>query len=411
MRILWMKPVLPFPPTQGTRRVTLQLLQTLAPRHEIRLFTRLLDPGEREDARRLEAAVPGLAVRAEVAPNRRSMAHRVYYRAATRIGAVGGVPPVEGYTAPRSLVEAFAEEATRFDPELVVAEYWYASPYLDAVGDRPRVLFAHDVEYRVREGAGDRTRERGRGGGYGALETARERRALAGAPFLWFLTEGDRNAAAQDLDIPRDRSAVMPYGMDLETRFPLRADTDPPEPPATVLLFGSFAADFNRDALVFTLDAVWPELRRLKPDARLVVAGGGLPAGLAERCRTAGATVRGEVDDVREVLLSATVILVPLRFGGGLRIRLLESLALGGTVVGTPVGVLGMGPGAEREVLVGETARELAGQAARAIEEPALRRALGEAGRRWVAEHHGLPRSAARQLELVDETAAYFRGR
>jgi len=406
MRILWMKPILPYPPHQGTRRVTLQLLTHLSGDHEIRLFCRGLGPADAGHARELEAHVPGLGVRLEPAPNRRSAAHRAWYRAASRIAAARGVPPIEFYTALPALLDAFRAEHAAFRPDLTVVEYWYAFPYLEAVAPAPAVLFAHDVEVRVRDGAGDLARDPGRGGGLGRLEVERERRALTRAPRIWFLTEGDREAAVR-LGVDPGRASVMPYG----TPLPEAAGAEPEDrAPHRVLLFGSFLADFNRDALEYTLDAVWPAVRRLRPDAILEVAGGGLGDALRHRCVAAGARVRGEVADVSALLRESAVVLVPLRFGGGLRIRLLEALALGRTVVGTPVGVLGMGPRADREVLVGETPDELAGQVARALGDPALRAALGRAGKEWIAAHHAMDVVRARQKELVLDTARRLGG-
>ena len=60
-----------------------------------------------------------------------------------------------------------------------------------------------------------------------------------------------------------------------------------------------------------------------------------------------------------------------------------------------------MGPRAEREVLVGETAEELAGQTARALGDPELRRSLGRAGRDWVAAHHAVAAAREGQKHLV----------
>jgi len=405
MRVLWFKPILPFPPNQGTRRVTLQMFQNLCPDHEIHLVTRLVEPGEAERVEALKRAVPGLAVTAVPAANRKSAWHRVYHGIRTRAGALAGVPPVEGYTAQPALVRRFRDIATAFRPHVVLAEYWYSKPYLDAVPEIPSILFAHDVEYGVREYAGSRTRDPGRGGVWGRLEIKRERAALAGAHRLWFLTQGDRSRVERDLGVEPARSAVVPYGLDVDVDFAPPGAEDPGEKPGSVLLFGSFAADFNRDALDYTVDEIWPALKRLRPDAVLRVAGGGLDEVAAARCRKAGIRVEGEVADVRKTLLEAAVILIPLRFGGGLRIRLLEALALEKTVVGTPIGVLGMGPEAERHLLVGETAEELAGQTARALEEPGLRNELGRRGRAWVVERHGLAAAARVQKLRLEEAA------
>jgi glycosyltransferase involved in cell wall biosynthesis len=405
MRVLWMKPILPFPPNQGTRRVTLQLLRHLAPHHEVRLFARRLSRSEDAQVDALRLAVPDLEVVAPLAPNRRSLAHRAWYRVCLqRPGAA--LPPIEAYTALPELRRRFAEECRRFEPELVVVEYWYAASYLEVARGVPRVLFAHDIESRARARATSFHQEPGRRPRWSALEARREGEALGGAPATWFLTDADRDEAVSTFALDPERAGIVPYGLDLDGELAAPGEADPPEDPESVVLFGSYAADFNRDALGFTLREVWPLLQRRRPAARLIVAGGGLPADLAERARAAGAIVRGEVRDVRRLLLEAAVALVPLRYGGGLRIRLLESLALERAVVGTPVGVLGMGPRRDREVTVGETGEELAERIAELLADPERRRKLGAAGRSWVREHHGMSAAAERQRALVLHTAS-----
>ncbi|NNF06730.1 MAG: glycosyltransferase family 4 protein [Candidatus Eisenbacteria bacterium] len=239
------------------------------------------------------------------------------------------------------------------------------------------------------------------------MEKQREVKALKEAKALWFLTEGDQDLARRDLEIPAERTQVMPYGLSLD-RFHAPRQTS--EGPPRVLLFGSFAADFNQDALDFTLEEVWPRLKQLKPNVDLTIAGGGMTSAIEERIRKAGATVRGMVKDVPSLLGEATVVLIPLRYGGGLRIRLLEALACECAVVGTGVGVLGMGPEAERHVLVGETAQELAGQVARLLEDPELRRELGKQGRDWVLANRDLATVSEKQTEVVRKTLDHGRG-
>ncbi len=399
MKILWVKPILPYPPSQGTRRVTLGVLQHLAPHHTIRLFTRLLTRDEAPQVRALERAVPGLTVRAVLAPNRRSAFHRAWYRWRLRTGSPA-IPPVEAYVALPELLRRFDEDVREFDPDLVVCEYWMTRAYLDRVGDRPAVLFAHDIEFQARQRAARFAQESGRGGRWSALEAARERDALIAAPASWYLTEADRETAI-GLGVSPATTGILRHGLDLSGELRGRGADDPQEDSRRILLFGSFAADFNRDALAFTLDAVWPRVRSLAPEARLAVAGMGLPHALAERARHAGAEVLGEVRDVRSTLLTAAVVLIPLRFGGGLRIRLLESLALERAVVGTRIGVLGMGPRDGVEVVAADEPDALADSVVALLADPGRRAALGKAGRRWVSDHHDASAAAASQLELV----------
>jgi glycosyltransferase involved in cell wall biosynthesis len=290
----------------------------------------------------------------------------------------------------------------------VVVEYWYAAPYMDRVTGTPAVLFAFDLDYDVRRGGDVSGRERWRGDRFGELETAHEQAAIRRAPVSWFLTERDREGAVRELGLRPERTAILPYGLDLDGDLASRRPEDPPEDPDRVVLFGSFAADFNRDAVEFTLESIWPEIRTRRPGTRLVVAGGGLPDALKARCGKAGVEVMGEVWRAREALLGAAVVLVPLRFAGGLRIRLLEALALERAVVGTALGVLGMGPERDRDVLAAESGEDLATAVVRALEDPGLRSALGKAGRSWVSSHHDMATAASRQRDLVRLAVAAY---
>ena len=139
MRILWMKPILPYPPVQGTKRVTLELIRNLAGEHRIRLFARRLYSGETAQVEALRREIPGLEVAAPLAPNRVSPLHRVAYRLRVRAAARRGIPPVEAYTALPGLLDAFEREVREFRPELVVVEYWYASAYIDRAPGVPAV--------------------------------------------------------------------------------------------------------------------------------------------------------------------------------------------------------------------------------------------------------------------------------
>jgi len=143
------KPILPFPPTQGTRRVTLSLLRALGADHEVTLVAPLLAPGDAGPARRLEE-LTGCRVLSRPAPNRRSNLHRVWYKAAYLLQSfAGGHSPRALYAAPPRLLEAAAEFTGREPADLAIFEYWYSYRYFPHVRARRRVLLAHDAEFAV----------------------------------------------------------------------------------------------------------------------------------------------------------------------------------------------------------------------------------------------------------------------
>lgn len=414
MRILVVKAALPWPPNQGTRRVSLALLQALSVAHEVTLVTQYFAPGEAADARALAEAA-GCRVIAELAPNRRSRWHRLYYKVATLLGSLlGGHSPRVLYAASPALRRAAARATAETPADLVIFEYWYTYPAFAGVRARQRVLLAHDAEFVVNRlaaarGAGVRSF-------WSASEARRESEALRAVDRVWTLTREDADALAASSGVPRDRFDVMPFGIDLAVLSPApraAAGTAPDRPPAprpaeappTVLFFGSFVADFNRDALDWLLDAIWPALRRRMPEARLRVAGSGLDEARQARVRQAGAEYRGAVDDVAALYAAADVVLIPLRFGGGLRIRLLEALACGRAIVATPVGIGGIEGRSGTHFVVAGDPEGLAQEVAELLSHPEEAARLGAAGRRLVEERHALPVAMAGIRTLAEAAA------
>jgi polysaccharide biosynthesis protein PslH len=100
----------------------------------------------------------------------------------------------------------------------------------------------------------------------------------------------------------------------------------------------------------------------------------------------AGVTVTGTVDDVRPHVARAAVYVVPLRVGGGTRLKIFEALAMGKAVVATGVGAEGLPVVPGEHYVRAENPDEFAGAIVRLVKDPARRRALGEAGRRLVEE-------------------------
>ncbi len=175
----------------------------------------------------------------------------------------------------------------------------------------------------------------------------------------------------------------------------------PEQPGLRVGYLGTFRADFNRDALEYVLGEIWPLILARAPGAELRIAGGDCPAPSIARARELGARCLGFVDDLGSYFASIDVLLVPLRFGGGVRIRILEALAAGLPVVATPVAVAGLACAPDEHVRVAPDAEGLAGEVARLLAAPAEARALGERGRAWCAAHHGLDVLRAARLAAV----------
>jgi glycosyltransferase involved in cell wall biosynthesis len=156
--------------------------------------------------------------------------------------------------------------------------------------------------------------------------------------------------------------------------------------PARILFLGALDWRPNLDAVDLLLDRIFPRTRELEPSAKLVIVGRHPPAGLVERARAMpGVTLHSDVPDVRPFLAESGVMAVPLRIGGGSRLKILEALACALPVVSTRVGAEGLllKPG---EDYVQAEPDAMADALVHAIRNPGAMQAQAEHGRRIVLE-------------------------
>jgi glycosyltransferase involved in cell wall biosynthesis len=403
MRILATSPFLPWPPIDGGRIVAYHHLRGLAARgHEITMFYATRRPEDTGNARHLEPFG-----RVRLAPARRRSAPGIALAALAR----GRSLREERHRVPglaAALERLLEEERDRpFDVALLDSLFTgYLAPVLRARSPATRiVLFEHNVESQVFRRMVATTGSLG-WRVVGAWETPRveaaERRAALAADRVLMLSEED--AAALRAIAPAAKVSVL--GPGVET-FPGQAIAPPPEP-RRALFLGSYHWPPNRDAVAWLLGGIWPRVRRRIPAARLVLAGNdrsGEMRALADPA--AGVEARGFVEDVAAVTREAAVCLAPLRFGGGIRLKVLEALANERPVVGTPAGLEGLALRDGEHVTVAGDAEEVARAVAELLEDPERAARQARAGRARVEEAYSWE-AVARRLEdamreLTDE--------
>ncbi len=167
---------------------------------------------------------------------------------------------------------------------------------------------------------------------------------------------------------------VVPNGVDVAH---YREAPRPEKAPRTLMFVGWLRHGPNVDAILYFLDEVYPLIVREVPDVRMVIVGS--PISSAVRRAAApwpSVELAGFVPDVRPVLRAATVSVVPLRVGGGTRMKILESMAAGTAVVSTSIGCEGLDVEPERHLLVGDGPEAFARGVVRLLHEPDLRAVL-----------------------------------
>ena len=158
---------------------------------------------------------------------------------------------------------------------------------------------------------------------------------------------------------------VLPFGLPAGSFAPVSGARDSRE----VLFLGAMGAAFNRDALIYFARDIHPLLSGIE-GIRFTVVGGELPPGLEWFGNAPNVEVSGHAPDVRPFLGRAACLVVPLRFGGGLRIRIIEAMAAGLPVVASAAAVEGLAVEAGQHVLVAKTPADFRSHVARLLDAP-----------------------------------------
>jgi glycosyltransferase involved in cell wall biosynthesis len=227
---------------------------------------------------------------------------------------------------------------------------------------------------------------------YVALQSRRmrwfEARACEQASLCLAITEEDAGRIRRMA--PNAQVAVSPAGVDLERFSPKLMS----EEPGTVVYVGALNWPPNADSVRWFRTEIWPRILKEEPNARWIVVGKDPPSDIVrwpEEDRSI--TVTGFVEDVRPDLNRASVVVVPLRSGGGMRLKILEAMASGKAVVSTPLGAEGIPARNGEEILLAPPDRTFAVEVVRLLRQGAERKRIGKAARAWV-ERYGWNRVA-----------------
>ncbi len=190
---------------------------------------------------------------------------------------------------------------------------------------------------------------------------------------------------------------VIPNGIDL-ARFHPREDQREPE---TLLFVGNYAYPPNQDAARILVETLLPQVRRAFPEARLQIVGSNPPAWLQDMAGD-GIDVTGHVPDVAPYLAKASIFVCPLRFGAGLKNKILEALAMGIPVLATPISLEGI------DAVNGESALEasleqMAAKSIALLKDAGLRQRLAKRGRELIEAKYSWAHTADQYERLYAE--------
>jgi glycosyltransferase involved in cell wall biosynthesis len=199
--------------------------------------------------------------------------------------------------------------------------------------------------------------------------------------------------------------AVVPNGVDVAF---YSGDFGPPAPD-TLIYNGALTYSANFDAVDFFAREILPQIRAERPSARLLVTGKYSGVATDRLPLGRGLELAGYLPDMRPAVARSWACVVPLRQGGGSRLKILEALAAGTPVVATSKGVEGLDLLPGRDILIADTPAAFAAATLRLLGDPGLRATLSRNGRRAVAERYDW-QPIVRQLDSFLERLALGEG-
>jgi glycosyltransferase involved in cell wall biosynthesis len=206
---------------------------------------------------------------------------------------------------------------------------------------------------------------------------------------------------------PGVRATVVPNAADVDYYQPRHVD--PPPDGRTVVYFGLLSTVPNIDAVLHFVQEIWPRIAAAHPDTRFKIIGGRPPPSLQA---LAGPRVEltGFVPDLRPHLAAAAAVVVPLRLGGGTRLKIVEAMAMGKAIVSTGLGAEGIDAVPGRDILLEDDPAAFADAVLRLLAEPSLAARIGRSARKLAVDRYSWS-EAARTLEgfyrQVLENASY----
>lgn len=393
---------IPYPPDKGDKIRSYHLLRHLARRWRVHLGCFVDAPEDWAHVERLRAICAQVRAVPLHPGRRRLLALR---------GLLRGQPLTFPYHASRGLARWVAGVRAEHAPALELAFSSGMAPYLARPGGTGRPLRVVDlVDLDSEKWAAYAA------AGRGPLSWlhAREGRRLAAAEVA-LTRSADATllvSAAEAADLRRRPGVratgvhVLGNGVDLDFFDPAGDFPHPaPEAAGAPALVFTGAMDYrpNVDAVLRFADAVWPALRRARPDLRWWIVGSRPERRVLGLASRPGVAVTGRVPDVRPWLAHATVAVAPLRVARGVQNKVLEALAMGLPVVASPGAAAGLDPATRAILTLADEPAAMAAAVLRLLADPEARARRALAGRARLAEAYGWPARLAGLDRLVGE--------
>jgi glycosyltransferase involved in cell wall biosynthesis len=380
MRILWIKANKILPVHSGGDLRSFNILRQLARSEEVIFFSYYDGPADAEYQKNLQEQLPGSICL--------SMGRGQSSQIARGIDYLRRLPDQAPYAVSRfasgKVGERLRSCLSQQRPDVVVADFLDAAVNLPECLEVPSVLFQHNVESEI-------WRRHATNGSSGikklvyGVESSKmlryEKKAVR--QFDHVIAVSDHDKQLMSAWVEAKRITVVPTGVDSEQFCPGQQSSQ--EKPLVVFV-GAMDWEPNVDAVNYFCAEIWPKILSRVPGTRFRIVGRN-PDRRVRALAGPSVEVTGRVPSVVEHLREAAVVVVPLRVGGGTRIKIYEAMAVGKAVVSTTVGAEGLDVHHEQDIVISDQPEDFAASVAALLCDAEARSRLGQAAAKLAAKY------------------------
>ena len=397
MHILWLNTPLLLPLDKGGKLRTWHLMRHLARRHSLTCVS-FADPGAPTEHR---IGMSEVCEELITIPRRESTKEGWRFHASVARHLLDPVPYAVAQYRSAAYRRAVRNALAGGTYDRIVCDFLVPAINLPSRLPCPSILFTHNVEAEIWRRHAETERRRVRKWLYN-VQWKRMLR-FEGQTVARF----DRVLAVSDIDrdtlqrlYPRELAApvsVIPTGVDTAYFAPRPAV---PDGARRIVFTGSMDWLPNADGVLYFCREILPLIRSAEPDVTFSIVGRSPTPEVRRLAEDRGVEVTGRVEDVRPHLAKGSVYVVPLRIGGGTRLKIFEAMAAGRAVVSTTVGAEGLPAEHGKHLLLADGAQSFADAVVTLLRDAERRHAIERAARALVTEHYDWA-AAATHLEAA----------
>jgi glycosyltransferase involved in cell wall biosynthesis len=385
MRILWVKADKLLPVQNGGNIRSYHLLRYLALHHDLTFYSYYAGERDVDYEQTLARELPGAVAVCTGKKELTGLARGLHY-----LGHLGAQPPY----AVRRFADARVQRdiSTRFAErsfDVAVCDFLDAAVNFPADLEVPSVLFQHNVESEIwrrhAETAGNPVKKLMYGIEFRKM-LRYEKSTVQNFRHVIAVSENDRSLMTKWVEA--DRITVVPTGVDLAqyTPDPSISTSHKSDSAALVTFVGAMDWEPNADGAEYFCNEVWPAIKAEVPAARFRIVGRN-PGRRVQKLASDSVEVTGRVPSVVEYLRESAVVIVPLRIGGGTRLKIYEAMAAGKAVVSTTVGAEGLNIHHGRDIILADDARAFSQAVIMLMRDGELRRRYEKAAAETAARY------------------------